>query len=76
MIMLLAKPKRSNGCLLNGHCLIARHRNRLKTRKEMRVMKKYKIRPGSIADVMCDILSGLALGVILVYIVYFVSLYA
>ena len=39
-------------------------------------MKKYKIRPGSIADVTRDILSGLALGVILVYIVYFVSLYA
>ena len=39
-------------------------------------MKKYKIRPGSIADVMRDILSGLALGAILVYIVYFVSLYA
>ena len=42
----------------------------------MRVMKKYKIRPGSIADVVRDILSGLALGVILVGIVYFVSLYA
>ena len=39
-------------------------------------MKKYKIRPGSIADVARDILSGLALGVILVGIAYFVSLYA
>ena len=42
----------------------------------MRVMKKYKIRPGSIADVVRDILSGLVLGFILVGIVYFVSLYA
>ena len=39
-------------------------------------MKKYKIRPGSIADVVRDILSGLALGAIFVCIVYFVSLYA
>ena len=42
----------------------------------MSIMKKYKIRPGSIADVVRDILSGLALGVILVGIVYCVSLYA
>lgn len=42
----------------------------------MSIMKKYKIRPGSIADVVRDILSGLALGVILVGITYFVSLYA
>ena len=42
----------------------------------MRVMKKYKIRPGSIADVVRDILSGLALGVVLVGIAYCVSLYA
>ena len=42
----------------------------------MRAMKKYKIRPGSVADVVRDILSGLALGFILVGIVYFVSLYA
>ena len=39
-------------------------------------MKKYKIRPGSIADVVRDILSGLALGVMLVGITYCVSLYA
>ena len=39
-------------------------------------MKKYKIRPGSIADVVRDILSGLALGVVLVGIAYCVSLYA
>ena len=42
----------------------------------MRVMKKYKIRSGSIVDVACDVLSGLAFGVILISIVYFVSLYA
>lgn len=39
-------------------------------------MKKYKIRPGSIADMVCDVLSGLAFGTILVSIAYFVSLYA
>ena len=42
----------------------------------MRVMKKYKIRPGSIADTVRDVLSGLAFSAILVSIVYFVSLYA
>ena len=42
----------------------------------MRVMKKYKIRSGSIADVARDVLSGLAVSAILVSIVYFVSLYA
>ena len=42
----------------------------------MRVMKKYKIRSGSIADVARDVLSGLAFSVILISIVYFVSLYA
>ena len=39
-------------------------------------MKKYKIRPGSIADVARDVLSGLVFSAILVSIVYFVSLYA
>lgn len=42
----------------------------------MRVMKKYKIRPGSVADVVRDVLSGLAFSAILVSIVYFISLYA
>lgn len=42
----------------------------------MRVMKKYKIRPGSIADAVCDVLSGLVFSVVLISIVYFVSLYA
>ena len=42
----------------------------------MRVMKKYKIRPGSIADTVRDVLSGLAFSVILISIVYFISLYA
>lgn len=42
----------------------------------MRAMKKYKIRPGSVADVARDVLSGLTFGVILVSIVYFISLYA
>ena len=39
-------------------------------------MKKYKIRPGSIADVARDVLSGLVFGVVLISIVYFISLYA
>lgn len=42
----------------------------------MRVMKKYKIRSGSIADVARDVLSGLAFSAVLVSIVYFISLYA
>ena len=42
----------------------------------MRVMKKYKIRPGSIADTVRDVLSGLAFSAIVISIVYFVSLYA
>ena len=42
----------------------------------MRAMKKYKIRPGSVADVARDVLSGLAFSVILISIAYFVSVYA
>ena len=44
--------------------------------KGEQIMKKYKIRPGSIADVVRDVLSGLAFSAILISIVYFVSLYA
>ena len=39
-------------------------------------MKKYKIRPGSIADTARDVLSGLVFSAMLVSIVYFISLYA
>lgn len=42
----------------------------------MRVMKKYKIRAGSIADVARDVLSGLVFSAILAGIVYFIGLYA
>lgn len=42
----------------------------------MRVMKKYKIRPGSIAEMVRDVLSGLVFCAMLVGIVYFVSVYA